>query len=112
MSDGHFRQALLFLAWAPRIWPFLLTLPLLARARIAGRRVAFIVLGSMICYGCLWVTQAFTTQWKYEVSRALSANDQIAVIWIKAGVAAQLIAFFLAMPFLYWLRREFAKVSR
>jgi hypothetical protein len=112
MSDDHFRQTLLFLGWAPRIWPLLLTLMFFAGDRIAGRRVAFIVLGTLICYGSLWVTQAFATQWKYEVSKSLSASDQVAVIWIKAGLAAQLISFSLAMPCVYWLRREFTKVSR
>jgi hypothetical protein len=112
VSDDHFRQALLFLGWAPRIWPLLLTLVFFAGIRIAGRRVAFIVLGTLICYGSLLVTQTFTSQWRYDVSKSLSASDQIAVVWIKAGVAAQLISFFLAMPFVYWLRREFTKVSR
>ena len=94
------------------IWPLLLTLAFSVGTRIAGRRVAFVVLGTLICYGSLWVTQAFTSQWKYQVTKSLSAGDQIAMIWIKAGFAAQLISLFLAMPFLYWLRREFTGGSR
>lgn len=90
----------------------LLTLVFLVGARIPGRRVAYIVLGALICYGSLWITQVFTTEWRYEVSKSLSANDQITVIWIKAGVVVQLISFFVAMPFLYWLRRELSNVSR
>jgi hypothetical protein len=112
MRDDQFRQVSLFLAWAPMIWPLLLTLVFSIGVRIAGRRVAFVVLGTLICYGGLWVTQALTSQWKYGVAKSLSAGDQIAVIWIKAGLAAQLISFFLAMPFLYWLRREFTGASR
>jgi hypothetical protein len=112
MRDDYVRQAFLLLAWAPRIWPLLLTLVFLVGARIPGRRVAYIVLGALICYGSLWITQVFTTEWRYEVSKSLSANDQITVIWIKAGVVAQLISFFVAMPFLYWLRRELSNVSR
>jgi hypothetical protein len=107
MRNDHFREVSLFLAWAPMIWPLLLTLMFSVSARISGRRVTFVVLGALICYGCLWVTQAFTSQWKYEVTKSLSADDQIAVIWVKSGLVAQLISLFLAMAFLYWLRRQF-----
>lgn len=112
VSNDDFRKALAFLTWAPRIWPLLLTMVFFAGARIAGRRIAFIVLGALLCYGSLWIAQTFTAQWRYDVSKSLSASDQTAIIWIKAGIAAQLISFFLAMPFVYWLRREFVKVSR
>jgi uncharacterized membrane protein YbhN (UPF0104 family) len=111
MRDENVRAGFLFLAWAHWIWPPILTLVFLSGARLRSRRTAFFVLGTLICFGCLCVAGAITTRWQYDVTKSLSAGDQIAIIWIKAGVAAQCISFFFSMPFLYLLRREFGQRS-
>jgi hypothetical protein len=112
MRNNEFAQALVFLAWAPRIWPVLLSCAFLIGARIPGRRIAFVVLGVLICWGSLWLTQNFTENWTYSVTKSLSADEQTAVVWVKAGLAAQSISFIIAVPLLLWLRREFTVPRR
>jgi hypothetical protein len=48
------------------------------------------------------------TTWKFSVLKSLSTNDQMAFLMVKVGLVTQCISFLVAMPLLYWLRKEFS----
>ena len=92
-------------AWTARLWPVLLVgLLLLLRHRQLRYRLAFFVLGCLVCFGVASLVAQVAATWRVT-SAAASPLEQLVDVLTQGLVVVIVASVLVSFPLLLWLVR-------
>ena len=108
VSGDDFKIALLVLTWVMRLWAVVVLAVAAFRLRMRlTKPVAFAVLGSLICYGVVWLLAQTELYWRIDLLAETPADKLVAVV-ISSGVGLIVSSGLVSLAPVVWLYRILA----
>src|SRR5258706_3104077 len=94
------------LVWVAFIWPpTLVSICLLLGQRRGVRKLAFLVLGIMVCFGVQWLVGQLSTMWRFNSMVAASLDQRLMAVLERNLIAVLLVSIAVSLGPVLWLRR-------